>query len=158
CISVQRILVHESLYEALRARLAEKVRGFVTGDPKDEATFIGPVIDEEAARRIEGWIERARAAGARVLAGGPRRGNLLPAHLLEDVPADCELQCREVFGPVAVLQRFTDFEAALETVNASEYGLQAGVFTDSLEHAMLAWDRLEGGGVDRKGTRLNSSH
>jgi len=147
CISVQRILVHESLYEALRARLAEKVRGFVTGDPKDEATFIGPVIDEEAARRIEGWIERARAAGARVLAGGPRRGNLLPAHLLEDVPADCELQCREVFGPVAVLQRFTDFEAALETVNASEYGLQAGVFTDSLEHAMLAWDRLEVGGV-----------
>jgi len=63
------------------------------------------------------------------------------------VPADCELQCREVFGPVAVLQRFSDFEAALETVNASEYGLQAGVFTDSLEHAMLAWDRLEVGGV-----------
>jgi len=147
CISVQRILVHADVYDALRGKLAAKVQGFVAGDPKDEATFIGPVIDEDAARRIEDWIARARAAGARLVAGGERRGNLLPAALLEDVPRDCELQRQEAFGPVAVLERFDDFEAALAAVNDSDFGLQAGVFTDSLAHALLAWDRLEVGGV-----------
>lgn len=147
CISVQRILVHDAVYDALREKLAAKVAGFVAGDPKDERTFIGPVIDEASAQKLQGWIEEAREAGARVIAGGGRQGNMLAATLLEDVPRDCALQRQEAFGPVALLQRFDDFAAALEAVNDSDFGLQAGVFTDSLAHAMQAWDRLDVGGV-----------
>ena len=147
CISVQRILVHDAVYDALREKLAARVAGFVAGDPKDERTFIGPVIDEASAQKLQGWIEEAREAGARVIAGGGRQGNMLAATLLEDVPRDCALQRQEAFGPVALLQRFDDFGAALETVNDSDFGLQAGVFTDSLAHAMQAWDRLDVGGV-----------
>ena len=147
CIGVQRILAHASVYDALKEKLVAKIESFVAGDPKDEATFIGPMIDEAAAQRLEGWIAAARDAGARVLAGGLRSGNMLQATLLEDVPRDCELQRQEAFGPVALLQRFEDFEAALAEVNDSDFGLQAGVFSDSLAHAMLAWDRLEVGGV-----------
>src|SRR5690606_32283195 len=147
CIGVQRILVHAAVYDALREKLATKVRGLVSGDPGDEATFIGPLIDEQSARRLEDWIAAARAAGATLLAGGQRRGSMLDATLLENVPHHCELQRQEAFGPVALLERFEDFEAALAVVNDSEYGLQAGVFTDSLAHAMRAWDQLEVGGV-----------
>ena len=147
CISVQRILVHDAVYDALREKLAARVAGFVAGDPKDERTFIGPVIDEASAQKLQGWIEEAREAGARVIAGGGRQGNMLAATLLEDVPRDCALQRQEAFGPIALLQRFDDFGAALETVNDSDFGLQAGVFTDSLAHAMQAWDRLDVGGV-----------
>ncbi len=147
CISVQRILVHDTVYDALKDRLADKVREFVCGDPKDEATFIGPVIDEAAAKKIEGWIGQARDAGATVLAGGGRTGNMLEPALLEGVPHDADLQRQEAFAPVALLERFSDFEQALATVNDSDFGLQAGVFTDSLAHTLLAWDRLEVGGV-----------
>ena len=147
CISVQRILAHADVYDALKEKLAAKIATFVAGDPKDEKTFIGPMIDEDAARRLEGWIESARKAGAKVVVGGGRKGNMLEATLLEDVPAHCELQRQEAFGPVALLQRFEDFDSALETANDSDFGLQAGVFTDSLDHAMRAWDRLQVGGV-----------
>ena len=147
CISVQRILAHADVYDALKEKLVAKIAGFVSGDPKDEKTFIGPMIDEDAARRLEGWIGSARLAGAKVLAGGGRKANMLEATLLEDVPRDCELQRQEAFGPVALMERFEDFDAALATINDSDFGLQAGVFTDSLAHAMHAWDRLEVGGV-----------
>ena len=147
CISVQHILAHHDVYDALRRKLKARVGKLVMGDPRDENTFIGPVIDEAAARRIEGWVEAARKAGARRLAGGPRQGNMLPATLMENVPPDCDLYRQEVFGPVACLQPFDDFDAALDTVNASDFGLQAGVFTARLDHAMRAWDRLEVGGV-----------
>lgn len=147
CISVQRILAHADVYDALKEKLVAKISGFVAGDPKDEKTFIGPMIDEDAARRLEGWIGSARKAGAKVLAGGSRKANMLEATLLEDVPRDCELQRQEAFGPVALMERFEDFDAALATINDSDFGLQAGVFTDSLSHAMRAWDRLEVGGV-----------
>lgn len=147
CISVQRILAHADVYDALKEKLVAKIAGFVSGDPKDEKTFIGPMIDEDAARRLEGWIGSARKAGAKVLVGGGRKANMLEATLLEDVPHDCELQRQEAFGPVALMERFDDFDAALATINDSDFGLQAGVFTDSLAHAMRAWDRLEVGGV-----------
>src|SRR5688572_28947871 len=127
CISVQHILAHRDVYDALRRKLKARVGKLVMGDPRDENTFIGPVIDEAAARRIEGWVEAARKAGARRLAGGPRQGNMLPATLMENVPPDCDLYRQEVFGPVACLQPFDDFDAALDTVNASDFGLQAGV-------------------------------
>ena len=147
CISVQHVLVHRDLYEKLRKKLKARVAGLAMGDPRDEKTFIGPVIDEAAAKRIESWIEAARRGGARRLAGGPRKGNMLPATLMEKVPRDSDLYRQEAFGPVACLQPFDDFESALDTVNGSDFGLQAGVFTADLAHAMRAWDRLEVGGV-----------
>ena len=147
CISVQHILAHRDVYDALRRKLKARVATLKMGNPRDEDTSIGPVIDEAAARRIEGWIRDARKGGARRLAGGERQGNMLPATLMEDVPRDSDLYRQEVFGPVACLQPFDDFDAALATVNASDFGLQAGVFTARLDHALRAWDRLEVGGV-----------
>lgn len=147
CISVQRILVHASLYPALRKTLKQKVGELRMGDPRDEKTFIGPVIDEDSAKRIESWVAAAERKGAKRLAGGKRKGNLVPATLLEKVPRDSDLYRKEVFGPVAILEPFYDFDQAIERVNDSDFGLQAGVFTGNLAHAMQAWDRLEVGGV-----------
>jgi acyl-CoA reductase-like NAD-dependent aldehyde dehydrogenase len=147
CIGVQRILVHEAVYEELRDRLVAATRELVMGDPKDERTFIGPMISEGEATRLHGWILSAVARGARLLCGGARRGAMLEATLLEDVPPSEEVVCKEAFGPVAVLSRFRDFDAALAQVNDSVFGLQAGVFTRDLYRARRAWDVLEVGGV-----------
>ncbi|WP_407351356.1 aldehyde dehydrogenase family protein [Luteimonas sp. R10] len=147
CISVQHILVHRDLYERLRKKLKAKVAALRMGDPRSDTTFIGPMIDEDAARRVESWIDAAVKGGAKRIAGSRRDGNMLPAALLEKVPHDSDLYRQEAFGPVACLQPFDDFEEALATVNASEFGLQAGVFTGNLAHAMRAWDALDVGGV-----------
>ncbi len=147
CISVQRILAHADIHAALRRKLVAKVKSLVAGDPRKEKTFIGPMIDENAAKRIEGWIAEAIQAGGKLLCGGKRRGNMLEATLLENVPATCAISAREAFGPVALLERFTEFDEALAAVNAGDFGLQAGVFTGNLTHAMHAWDTLEVGGV-----------
>ncbi|MFC7301723.1 aldehyde dehydrogenase family protein [Cognatiluteimonas weifangensis] len=147
CIGVQRIYVHASLYEPLQRQLAAAVARLRMGDPREEEVFIGPMIDTAAAQRVERWIAAAVAGGARLLAGGPRQGNLLPAALLEHVPHDSDLYRREAFGPVALLEPFDDFDAVLAQVNGSDFGLQAGVFTGNLAHALRAWDRLEVGGV-----------
>ena len=147
CISVQRILVHRSQLQAVSEAMADTVRALKAGDPREEATFIGPVIDEAAAQRIDGWIDAAIAAGAKVLVRGQRKGNMLPAVLLQDVPHDADLYRKEAFGPVACIEAFDDFDAAIARVNDSDFGLQAGVFTGDIAHAMRAWDRLEVGGV-----------
>tara|TARA_R110000850_G_scaffold91742_27_gene194857 strand:- start:11944 stop:13374 length:1431 start_codon:yes stop_codon:yes gene_type:complete len=147
CISVQRVLVHSSCYEVLRDKLVAAVKKLKHGDPSLEDTFVGPMISEGEARRLSGWIEKAQAAGAKLLCGGSREGAMLQAAVLEDVPRDCALNSEEAFGPVAVLSRFEDFDAALDEVNDSRYGLQAGVFTRDIHQAMRAWDRLEVGGV-----------
>ena len=147
CISVQRIYVHASLYDKLRRKLKNAVAKLPMGDPRDEHTFVGPMIDEAAARRVEAWIEEAREGGAKRLAGGKRIGNLLPATLLERVPRDCTLYREEAFGPVAFIEPFEHFDDAIARVNDSRFGLQAGVLTARIAHAMQAWDRLEVGGV-----------
>jgi len=147
CISVQRIYAHADIYEELRERLVEKTRALVCGDPRDEATFIGPMISEREAERLEGWIRDAVASGARLLCGGERDGAMLTPALLENVRHDALLCSEEAFGPVAVLDPFQDFEAVLAEVNSSAYGLQAGVFTRDLYKAQRAWDVLEVGGV-----------
>jgi aldehyde dehydrogenase (NAD+) len=147
CISVQRIFAHAAIYDALRAKLVAAVRALKMGDPREEDTFIGPIISESEAVRLESWIERARAAGAKLLCGGRRDGVMLEPALLEDVPPEVELNCEEAFGPVAVLARYDDFEAVLEAVNASRFGLQAGLFSNDIRKAMRAWDVLEVGGV-----------
>lgn len=147
CISVQRVLVHQRHYPALRALLQQRVAALAVGDPHEETTVIGPVIDEAAARRIEAQVEEALRHGATRLHGAPRQGNLLPPQLLENVPRHLPLYRQEVFGPVLLLEAFGDFDEALERVNDSEYGLQAGLFTASLAHSLRAWDRLEVGGL-----------
>ncbi len=147
CIGVQRILVHEQVYGDFRERLVAATRALSAGDPKREDTFIGPMISEQEAARLHGWIEEARRAGARVLCGGARQGAMLEATLLEDAPRDTAVVCQEAFGPVAVLSHFRDFDAALAEVNDSVFGLQAGVFTRDLYRAQRAWNRLEVGGV-----------
>jgi acyl-CoA reductase-like NAD-dependent aldehyde dehydrogenase len=147
CIGVQRIYAHADLYDKLKKKLKAAVGKLRMGDPRDEDVFIGPMIDEAAAKRVEQWIAAAIKGGAKSLAGGKRQGNLLPAALLEKVPHGSDLYRREAFGPVACIEPFTDFDEALERVNDSDFGLQAGVFTGDLAHAMRAWDRLEVGGV-----------
>ena len=147
CIGVQRIFAERSIYAELRRRLAAQTAELVMGDPLDEQTFLGPLISEQDAVRIESWVREAQARGARVLVGGRRDGAFYEATLVEDVPGDLPLACEEAFGPVATLEVFDDFEAALARVNDSRYGLQAGVFTNDLSRAFRAFDALEVGGV-----------
>lgn len=147
CIGVQRILIHEDVYDALKDRLVTRTRALVSGDPQDENVFIGPMIDESEARRLEDWIAEATAAGATLLCGGGRQGATLEATLLEGVGRGLKIRDEEAFGPVAILSRFSDFESALEEVNDSQFGLQAGIFTRDIHKAMRAWDVLEVGGV-----------
>ncbi len=150
CISVQRLLVHDSCYETLRERLVAVVSSLKCADPADESTTVGPVINDVAGRRIRSWIAEAVAAGASVCCGedgAGGSGNRLDATVLEGVPHNAGLWREEVFGPVVILERFAEFDNALATVNDSDFGLQAGVFTPSLDHAMRAWDTLEVGGV-----------
>lgn len=147
CISVQRIIVHESLYEIFRKSFVAATRKLVCGDPKNEDTFIGPMISEREAMRLEGWVNDAVSSGATLLAGGSREGAMLTPTVLEDVAKDATIQREEAFGPVVLLSSFTDFDVALEEVNDSKFGLQAGIFTRDIYKAHKAWDVLEVGGV-----------
>lgn len=147
CISVQRIIVHEAIYDDFREQLVAAVAALKTGDPKKEEVFIGPMISEREAQRLEGWIEAAQAQGAKLLTGGKRQGAMLTPALLEQVPRQCDLAAKEAFGPVAILSSFTEFDKALEEVNDSVFGLQAGIFTRDIHKAMRAWNRLDVGGV-----------
>ena len=148
CISVQRVYVHDNVFEAFAARLVEVVNALKVGDPLDPATDIGPMIDAGEAERIETWVNEAVAVGARTLTGGQRLGGPLYAPtILSDVPHKARVCAEEVFAPVVVLARFSSFEAALDEVNRSTYGLQAGVFTSQLERSLQAFDALEVGGV-----------
>lgn len=147
CIGVQRILIHEKVYKKVKDLLVKKTKALKMGDPRDEETFIGPVISESEAIRLETWINEAVQAGGKLLCGGRRDGAMLEATLLEDVPIDQKICRLEAFGPVAVLSPFSDFDEALETINDSIYGLQAGIFTRDLFKAHKAWDELDVGGV-----------
>ena len=147
CISVQRILVQDSVYDTLRDKLVAATRLLKTGDPRAEDTFVGPLIHPNEAMRVDAWISEAIMAGGRLLCGGQRDGACITPALLEDVPAHCKVVADEVFAPVAVLSRFSTFEEAIAQVNQSAYGLQAGVFTRDLYRAQQAWDDLDVGGV-----------
>jgi acyl-CoA reductase-like NAD-dependent aldehyde dehydrogenase len=147
CIGVQRILVHDAVYDAFKAKLIERTAKLIAGDPREEATFIGPMIDVKEAARLEGWVQEAVASGARLLCGGTRDGAMLAATLLEDVPGSAKLNTEEAFGPVAFFTRFSTFDEALSIVNDSKFGLQAGIFTRDLFEMLKAWDVLDVGGV-----------
>ncbi|MDX3105289.1 aldehyde dehydrogenase family protein, partial [Nonomuraea angiospora] len=147
CIAVQRVIVEQPVYDAFVERLLPAVSGLVTGDPADEKTQVGPLVSEAAAERVEQWVKEAVAAGARVLAGGTREGATVAPTVLADVPHDAKVACEEVFGPVMILQPAASIDEAYGMVNDSKYGLQAGVFTRSLDAAFRANRELEVGGV-----------
>jgi acyl-CoA reductase-like NAD-dependent aldehyde dehydrogenase len=147
CIGVQRILVHDAVYDAFRDKLVAKTKTLIAGNPHDENTFVGPMIDVKEAERLDNWIQEATARGATLLCGGKRDGAMLEATLLEGVARETKLNIEEAFGPVAFLMRFSSFDEALDIVNDSKFGLQAGIFTRDLFQVLDAWDRLDVGGV-----------
>jgi acyl-CoA reductase-like NAD-dependent aldehyde dehydrogenase len=147
CIGVQRIIIHEEVYDRLRDMLTKRTALLVSGDPKDRDTFIGPMISEKEATRLKGWIDEAVDAGATLLCGGEQDGAMLEATLLENVPDNCDAVQEEAFGPLAVLSSFSDWKEALAEVNDSKFGLQAGIFTRDIHKVLGAWDHLDVGGI-----------
>jgi glyceraldehyde-3-phosphate dehydrogenase (NADP+) len=147
CISVQRIFVHESVLRPFTERVLAQVERLRTGDPADEGTVVGPLIDPGAARRIENWIEDAVTQGARMLHGGGRTGSVVMPTVLSEVTPRMKVSCEEVFGPLVTLTPYRDFDAALKAVNDSNYGLQAGIFTKQVGRIFQAFERLDVGAV-----------
>lgn len=147
CIAVQRIYVHQDVYEPFLAQLVARVQEITHGDPLDPATRMGPLIDESAAQRAETWVRAAVAAGATLRTGGRQFGPFLEPTVLTDVTADMKVSCEEVFAPVVTVVPYGTFEEALEWVNASPYGLQAGLFCNDLGLVYRAYEELQVGGV-----------
>lgn len=147
CIGVQRIIVHADIYDRFRDMLVGKTRTLVAGDPKHRDTFIGPMISEKEAARLDGWIQEAIAGGARLLTGGKRDGAMLEATLLENVGRGAKAYREEAFGPLAILSKFRDWKEAMAEVNDSKFGLQAGLFTRDFQQILDAWDELDVGGI-----------
>ena len=149
CISVQRIFVQRGIYEEFRAGLVAFIKDKVkAGDPQERSTVVGPMISQEACAKVKKWVEEAGAAGAVALTEiKVEQGNLLYPVLLEKVPRDAAVSCEEAFAPLAVLEPYDTYEEALDRVNDSTYGLQAGVFTPDLNKAMQAFEKIEAGGI-----------
>jgi glyceraldehyde-3-phosphate dehydrogenase (NADP+) len=147
CISVQRIYVQELIYDRFLARFLESVKGLKVGDPMDPKTVVGPLIDKGAADRVKEWIEEAKGKGAKLLMGGGRKENIIEPTVITNVTPDMKVSCEEVFGPVVTVSSYFDLEEAIEAVNDSAYGLQAGVFTKDIKRIMEAFQKLDVGGV-----------
>jgi acyl-CoA reductase-like NAD-dependent aldehyde dehydrogenase len=147
CIGVQRIFVQRELYDAFKASFISRTAALTVGDPMDEGTDVGPMIDEDEARRIQGWVDEAVERGARVLAGHVREGALYRPTVLEHVPGSATVRCEEAFAPVAILEPVDSLEQGIAEANASEFSIHAAIFTGGLENALLAAERLEAGGV-----------
>jgi acyl-CoA reductase-like NAD-dependent aldehyde dehydrogenase len=147
CISVQRIYVQRSGYDELLARFLPQVEALVLGDPADEATDVGPLIDRDARDRVLAWIEEARAAGAEILAGGELEGELIQPTVIANPPPDAKVSCEEMFGPVCTVTAYDTLDEAIEFANGTRYGLQAGIFTSNVTTALEGARRLEFGGV-----------
>jgi acyl-CoA reductase-like NAD-dependent aldehyde dehydrogenase len=147
CISVQRIYVHREAYDELVGRFIPKVEALVVGDPLDEATDVGPLIDSEARDRVLAWIEEAREAGAEILTGGTLDGELVRPTVIANAAPELKVSCEEVFGPVCTINPYDALDEAIELANATRYGLQAAIFTGSIRTALGAVEKLEFGGV-----------
>ena len=147
CISVQRILVHSDLYAELKKKLLAKVKKLKAGDPAQGSTVVGPMIKEKEAVRLKKWIDKAEKKGAKILAGGELNGVLFEATLLEQVDENLEIYKDEAFGPVAILEKYKNFEQGIAKINRSRFGLQAGVYTQNLNKMLYAWEHLQVGGV-----------
>ncbi len=147
CISVQRVFIHEAVYDRFREMLVQQTEAMTLGDPLDRTTDLGPMIDEKAAQRSASWIAAAVGAGARVLTGGKAEGRFLQPTIIEHAPPDAFVCSREAFAPLVTIFPVRNFGQAVAEVNNSVYGLQAGVFTNNLERALYAFEAIEAGGV-----------
>ena len=147
CISIQRIYLHEKIYDKFMAKFVDATTKLKMGDPMEEGTDIGPMINLDAAKQTEQWVEEALADGARLACGGNREGAMFEPTILENVNPELRISCQEAFAPVVVVSPYEDFDLALQRVNDSVYGLQAGVFTNDLKKAFHAYEILEVGGV-----------
>ncbi len=147
CIKTQRVLIHRSLYDRFTATFARKADEVPIGDPSDPDVVVGPMIDDDNAERVETWVREAVEQGARQLTSRRRAGRLVPPIVLERASSTSKVVCEEVFGPVVTLHPFDDFSEAIDEINRSAFGLQAGVFTNDLSHAWKAYEGLQVGGV-----------
>ncbi len=147
CISVQRIFVHQSQYDRFLQSFVDKVRTLPMGDPALESTVVGPLINEQAAMRVEAWIQEAVSHGAKIHTGGRRHGSVMEATVLTNVSGTMKVCCEEVFGPVVTISPYTKLQEALDLMNASPFGLQAGIFTRNIDAMYQAYASLEVGAV-----------
>jgi acyl-CoA reductase-like NAD-dependent aldehyde dehydrogenase len=152
CISVQNVLVHESIYERFIDQLVSEIGTLRVGDPLDPATDVGTLIDEAAARRVEDWVGEALSQGARALTGGTRSGAQFRPTVLVDVKRSMRVVCEEVFGPVVTVRSYTDLQPVFEEISADQYGLHCGIFTRSIQTAFDAIRALRVGGLIVNGT------
>jgi glyceraldehyde-3-phosphate dehydrogenase (NADP+) len=147
CISVQRVFIHESRYEEMKDRIVAGAASLTYGDPLDASTELGPMIDEKNARRAQQWVDDAVVDGATVLTGGKADGRFFQPTVIENAPRQSFVCSREAFAPLVTIFPVKDFAEGIRQLNDSEYGLQAGIFTNRLEHALTAFDNVEAGGV-----------
>jgi glyceraldehyde-3-phosphate dehydrogenase (NADP+) len=147
CISVQRMFIHESVFDRFMERFVAAARELKVGDPLDPETQLGPMVDQNAAQRTQGWVDEAVQMGGRVLLGGRADGAFFEPTVLVDTPPTAQVCSNEAFAPLVVAFPFKHFDDAIRQVNDSLYGLQTGVFTNDLQHSWQAFNELEVGGV-----------
>ncbi|MCI0558511.1 MAG: aldehyde dehydrogenase family protein, partial [Nitrososphaera sp.] len=147
CIKVQRIYVHESLYEEYKEKFVQATKALKSGDPNDPATVMGPLIDDKAAERVTTWISDASKQGAKILTGGSKNGRVVEPTVLENVPRTSDVFCKEVFGPVVTLHKFKTTEEAVAGINDSSFGLQAGIFSNDYQNILYAYNHIDVGAV-----------
>lgn len=158
CISVQRVYVHESIYDVFINKMIETTNNIVMGDPSKAETDIGPMISEEAAKRIENWVSEAESQGAVKVTGGSRQGVMYEPTILKNVTEEMKVSKEEAFGPIVAIQTYQTEEEVIQKVNNSSYGLQAGLFTNNLRFAFQAIEDIEVGGLiinDTPGYRVD---
>jgi glyceraldehyde-3-phosphate dehydrogenase (NADP+) len=147
CIHTQRIYVHESAYESFLDKFCEAASKLKTGDALDPETEITAMIDEENALRVESWIQEAVSQGAKIACGGKRHDSVIEPTVITNTTSNMKVCGMEIFGPVVSVESYRDFKQAVAFINQSEYGLQAGVFTDSLSEMNFAFEHIDAGGV-----------
>jgi acyl-CoA reductase-like NAD-dependent aldehyde dehydrogenase len=147
CISVQRVLLHRPIYEETLVKIIEGVAALNVGDPRDEDTDVGPMIDEQAAEKSHAWVMDAVDAGARIALGGKREGTMFHPTVLTDTSPEMRVDCEEIFGPVITVSAYDDFDEAIQRANATDFGLQSGVFTQNVNRVMKVFESVEVGGL-----------
>ncbi|CUT04289.1 aldehyde dehydrogenase family protein [Candidatus Kryptobacter tengchongensis] len=147
CIAVQRIYVHKDIYPEFEKRFVEETKKLKVGNPFEPDTIVGPLVDENAAIKTENWVNEAVKNGAKILTGGKRNYTFYEPTILIDVKPDMKVSCQEVFAPVVTLEKYDSFEEAIQMVNNSRYGLQAGIFTNNIKKIFYAFDKIDVGGV-----------
>ena len=147
CISVQRVLLHRPIYEQTLKMLIEKTAALKVGDPREEDTDVGPMIDGQAAEKAHAWVREAVDAGAKIALGGERQGTMFQPTILTDTKPEMQVDCHEIFAPVITVSAYDDFDEAIKRANNTDFGLQSGVFTQNINRVMQAFESVEVGGL-----------